>query len=198
MTALDTMRLFAAVFPPAEVAQRFAGAARGVARGFSANAVAWSRPEQIHLTLAFLGGVPRAKVGEFERALDEACRRGQRHLLQACGLGCFPAPARARVLWAGLDGDLAALDGLKRALDENLAGLGYAPDKRPFHPHLTLGRVKQWTAGDGRHLAAALPAGRQTEFGPCMVERVELMQSVLLPAGAQYTLVRSFPLWGRE
>jgi 2'-5' RNA ligase len=160
------MRLFVAVFPPAAVVQRLAGAARAVASGLSPKAVAWTQPEQIHLTLNFLGSVDQGGVAEIERAMDGACRRGERHRLQARSLGCFPSPARARIIWAGLGGALAALEGLKQALDENLARIGYAPDPRPFHPHLTLGRVKLWTGRDRRHLTEALPQWRDVEFGP--------------------------------
>jgi RNA 2',3'-cyclic 3'-phosphodiesterase len=192
----SSMRLFVAVFPPAEVARRLAVAARALAGGFSAKAVAWTQPEQIHLTLNFLGPVDQTGVAEIERAMEGACRRGESHLLQTRGLGCFPSPAKARVIWAGLGGALAALEGLKRALDENLARLGYAPDERPFHPHLTIGRVKQWTGGDRQHLAAALPRWREAEFGPWLVECVDLMESVLSPSGARYARLQSFPLAG--
>ncbi len=196
MAAPETMRLFVAVFPPAEVAQRMDEAARGLARGLSPKAVAWTRPEQIHLTLHFLGGVERARVEGIERAVEMVCRGGERHLLQARGLGCFPSASRPRILWAGLGGAADVLEGLKRTLDESLARLGCAPEMKPFHPHLTLGRVKLLTGGDRRHLAGTLPQWREADFGPWTVERVDLMRSTLLPAGAEYARVRSFPLPG--
>jgi RNA 2',3'-cyclic 3'-phosphodiesterase len=190
------MRLFVAVFPPAEVAHRLAEAARGVAGGLSPKAVAWTRPEQIHLTLNFLGNVERTKVEELARAVEAACLRSEPHLLQASGLACFPSPARPRIIWAGLRGAVDVLEELKRALDESLASVGFAPETRPFHPHLTIGRVKLLNGDDRRHLAATLPAWREADFGPWTVERVDLMQSVLLPAGAEYARVQSFLLPG--
>ena len=68
------------------------------------------------------------------------------------------------------------------------------PMKGPFHPHLSLGRVKRLNAGDRLHLAATLPQWRETDFGPWTVEQVDLMQSTLSPAGAEYARVQSFPL----
>jgi RNA 2',3'-cyclic 3'-phosphodiesterase len=196
MDANGKIRLFVAVFPPTEVAERLSEAARGLAGGLSPEAVAWTRPEQIHLTLNFLGQVERGKVEEFQRAVAAACRGGGPFLLRARGLGSFPSPARARILWAGLDGAVAAVEGLKGMLDAGLAPLGHVPDERPFHPHLTLGRVRLLNGGDRRHLAAALPQWREADFGSWTVERVDLMQSVRLPGGAQYAPVQSFALQG--
>jgi 2'-5' RNA ligase len=196
MPANETIRLFVAVFPPAEVVRQVTEAARGLASGLSPKAVAWTRPEQIHVTLNFLGNVERAKVEAVARAVESACRRGEPHLLRARGLGCFPSPARPRIIWAGLGGAVAALDALKQSLDEDLAQIGHVAETRPFHPHLSIGRVKLLNAGDRRHLAATLPSWRETDFGPWTVERVELMQSVLSPQGAEYARVQSYPLPG--
>lgn len=190
----ETRRLFVAVFPSPEVSRRLAEAIPAVAQSISPGAVAWTREEQLHLTLFFLGSVPRAKVGEIEQALEDAGEHGKRHTLRARGLGCFPNANRPRILWAGLGGDLAPLESLKQALDKSLGSLGYAPDARPFHPHLTLGRVKLLTARDRRHLASVLPQWRETDFGQWQVDRLDLMRSVLSPAGSRYERLRSFPL----
>lgn len=186
--------MFVAVFPPVEVAQGLTEAARALAGGLSPRAVAWTRAEQIHLTLNFLGNAERAKVEGFQRAVEAACRPGGPLILRARGLGCFPSPARARVIWAGLSGDVTAVERLKGTLDECLAPLGYVADARPFHPHLTIGRVKLLSGGDRRHLTVTLPKWRETDFGAWTTERVDLMQSVLSPGGAEYALVQSFPL----
>jgi len=194
VSANETNRLFVAVFPPPEVARRLTEAAGDFGGGFSPKAVAWTRLEQIHLTLNFLGNVKRIRVEECARAVEAACRLGETHLLQARGFGCFPSPAQPRIIWAGLGGAVAILEALKRALDASLASLGYTPDKRPFHPHLTIGRVKLLNSGDRRHLAAALPRWSEADFGPWTVERVDLMQSMLAPAGAKYARIQSFSL----
>jgi RNA 2',3'-cyclic 3'-phosphodiesterase len=198
MASVETRRLFVAVFPPPEVAQQLAEAARAVAQTLSPTAVAWTQPVQIHLTLNFLGSVEQGRLPEIQRAVEQACQRGEPHFLQARGLGCFPGLARPRILWSGLDGAVPVLEGLKRRLDESLARLGCPSDERPFHPHLTIGRVKKLAGNDQRRLAATLPQWRRTEFGLWTVERIELMQSVLLPSGAEYARVQSFPLAARK
>jgi 2'-5' RNA ligase len=194
MAALEQVRLFVAVFPSAEVVQQLMEGACGLAHGLSPKAVAWIHPEQIHLTLNFLGDVQRARIGEFEQAVNAACRRGEPLFLRARGLGCFPGPARPRIIWAGVDGGGDALAGLKRTLDENLAKLGYMPDERAFHPHLTIGRVQRLNDGERLHLGETLQQWREADFGPWNMERVDLMQSVLAAAGAEYSRVQSFPL----
>jgi RNA 2',3'-cyclic 3'-phosphodiesterase len=164
MAVPEIIRLFVAVFPPVEVVERLTEAARGLAGGLSRRAVAWTRQEQIHLTLNFLGNVERGKVEEFQRAVEVACRRAEAFFLRARGLGCFPSAARARILWAGLGGAVATVEGLKATLDAGLAPLGYVPDAAPFHPHMTLGRSKFLYDTDQRHLTATLPQWREVEF----------------------------------
>jgi RNA 2',3'-cyclic 3'-phosphodiesterase len=186
------MRLFLAVFPPIEIAHRLTEAACDLAGGLAPKTVAWTRPEQIHLTLIFLGNVKRAKVEELARAVEAVCVRGKIHPLQARGLGCFPSPARPSIIWAGLAGAVAVLGELKRRLEESLTKLDYAEETRPFRPHLTIGRVKTLNSADRRHLTVSLPLWPETDFGGWMVERVDLMQSELSPAGAEYTNVQSF------
>jgi 2'-5' RNA ligase len=196
VTSNANIRLFVAIFPPPQLVEQLAKAARSLADDLSPRAVSWTRPEQIHLTLNFLGNVERARLEYFQRAVESACRRGEPFSLRARGIGCFPTPTRPRILWAGLDGATAALEKLKAELDAHLAPLGYAPDPRPFQPHLTIGRVKLLSSGDRRHLTATLPQWRETEFGPCPVERVDLMQSLLSPRAAKYSIIESFAVPG--
>lgn len=190
VSATETMRLFVAVFPPAELAQRLASAAPEL----PPQSVTWTRTEQIHLTLNFLGNVPRASIGSIEEALEQASRNAERHTLRAQGLGCFPTPIRPRIIWAGLAGDLAPLEKLKQALDISLASVGYPPETRPFHAHLTLGRVKILSGRDRRRLAEALLEWQQKPLGTWQVKNIDLMQSVTSPAGAKYERIQSFDL----
>jgi RNA 2',3'-cyclic 3'-phosphodiesterase len=194
MPGEETWRLFVAVFPPPEIQQRLAEATRDLESGLSPKAVAWTRPEQIHLTLNFLGNVECSRVDEFARTIEQTCLRSKPHLLRAQGIGCFPSASRPQIIWAGLAGAVAVLQELKKSLDESLAKLGYVPETRPFHPHLTIGRVKQLKAADRRHLAATLPPWREKEFGSWTAERIDLMRSTLSPTGAKYALLQSFAL----
>ena len=101
------------------------------------------RPEaDAHLTLAFLGEVDHADLASVCRAVAEASAPFSPFELRIRGLGAFPDPARPRVVWAGIEGDLETLGALQRALVSGLSKAGYRPADDRFHPHVTLGRVK--------------------------------------------------------
>jgi len=194
VAASDKVRLFVAIFPPESVIQRLMETIRTLAETLPKKAIAWSSPEQIHLTLNFLGGTPRDRIPDLERALAEVCSFAKCHYLEAAGLGCFPTPRRPRVVWAGLADPSGALLSLKNKLDERLTELGYAKEERTFQPHLTIGRVKELDAAMRLDVTPAVKEIRERSFGRWTVSQVDLMQSVLSPHGALYSVVKSFPL----
>ncbi|MGO8698918.1 MAG: RNA 2',3'-cyclic phosphodiesterase [Limisphaerales bacterium] len=194
MAANDKVRLFVAVFPPEPIIQRLSDTIRGLAKVLPPKAVAWSLPEQIHLTLNFLGSTPRERIKDLEQVLGEVCSSVKAHPLEATGLGCFPRPSRPRIIWAGLSDPSGALLALKNKLDERLVELGYAKEDRPFQAHLTIGRVKEMKASERLDLTQTMQELRETPFGQWTAAQVELMQSVLSPHGAHYSVVKSFQL----
>jgi 2'-5' RNA ligase len=141
MPQTETKRLFVAIFPPTHIVTSLQAAVAGLAKKIPARAVRWTRPEQVHLTLNFLGSVEVARIPEIESALCAACEGHQAHKVRVAGLGCFPNPIRPRILWAGLAGDLRPLENLKKSLDARLLAAGCVGEDRPFHPHLTIGRA---------------------------------------------------------
>lgn len=194
MPETETKRLFVATFPPAHLVASLQTAAAGLAERLPARAIRWTRPDQIHLTLFFLGAIAGARIPEIETALRAACAGHRRHTLRATGLGCFPNPSRPRIIWAGLAGDLRPVENLKKAVDAGLLACGCVGEDRPFHPHLTVGRVAELNAAGRSQLAEALAGEPERDFGPWEVERVDLMQSVLSPRGAAYSVLQSIEL----
>ena len=122
------------------------------------SAVRWVRPEGIHLTLKFLGDVDAGLVDRILGALEPTARGTGPFSLGLSGLGAFPSADSPRVVWVGLKGDLAPLGELQARIDRQLnADLGFAPEGRPFRPHLTLGRLRQGaSAADRRRVAEAM------------------------------------------
>lgn len=143
--------------------------------------VRWVRPELIHLTLRFLGDTAVAKLPALAAALDALGAQHAPFALALREVGCFPNRKRPRVIWAGLDSQLAPLQALKRDLDEALVPLGWGVEDRPFQPHLTLGRVK-----DSRLLQGV---AWQVDVEPVSVPvtAVVLMESELTRVGPIYT-----------
>lgn len=154
------------------------------------NGVRWVRPDGIHLTLKFLGDVD---AGMVEPLLNAMGRVGilTQHTpfeLELTRLGMFPNAREPRVLWAGVGGDLAALAGLQQSVDEAISALGFPPERRPFRPHLTLGRVRdQVTAVDRGKIGAHLSQATLGECSSWTVRELHLIHSNLTPAGAIYS-----------
>jgi 2'-5' RNA ligase len=150
--------------------------------------VRWVRSEGIHLTLKFLGDVPADQIGEITRALQKSCQGGAPFSLSCGELGCFPNLKRPRVVWVGIQEETRTLAQLQKAIEENVAPLGYPPEKRKFSPHLTIGRVQRRVgSGDLRRLGEVVGASEIGTLGQMEVRSVNLMRSDLRPSGAVYT-----------
>lgn len=154
--------------------------------------VAWVAVGNLHVTLKFLGRVERFRLGEVGAALAETAAGTAAFELAVQGLGAFPTPTRARVIWAGVGAGAGATSGLAACVEEALAGLGFPRETRPFEPHVTLGRVRE-PRGNAA-LAAALAAGAVRDFGRVDVQRVCLMRSELSPWGARHSELRALTL----
>lgn len=179
------MRLFIAVALDEAVRERL-GKAQDRLRSAPCP-VKWVKPELMHLTLRFLGEVDEALVGILEQVMASAAQGVGQFEVTLAGLGAFPERGAPRVVWAGIH-DNGSLALLNSRLEEAVRRLGFAPETRPFRPHLTLGRVS------GRQGAAELRRRLATqaddEFGSCTIAELLLIQSVLSPAGPAYAPLR--------
>ena len=152
----------------------------------------WVTPEQIHLTLRFLGNVPEAQVTSIAQAMEHATQGQTAFTLRAQSLGCFPHASRPRVLWVGLADPSQALVPLNERLTTALLPLGFPPEERPFHLHLTLARAQNGIRS--QQLLPVLQAYQNRCFGEFAVTQLHLFQSNLQRGGALYTLLRSVTL----
>lgn len=151
--------------------------------------VRWVPPENLHVTLRFLGDVTRDLRAEVEGAVEAAVAGNEPFPAALGSPGAFPRIDRARVLWVGLSEGDAAVRALARQVDSALRPLDFAPEKR-FHPHITVGRVKAPLHRDAADRFSAL------EIVPhrTMVTSVDMMRSTLTPEGAVYEIIRKIPL----
>jgi RNA 2',3'-cyclic 3'-phosphodiesterase len=156
--------------------------------------VRWTRPENVHLTLKFLGDLPAVRVADVTDAMRSAAAGHDAFRLAAAGIGVFPGLRRPRVLWAGLSGAVAALERLQQALDDRLAAAGIPREARGFHGHLTLGRFGEGAAAGP--VADALSVYAAQGFGSFEVRELVLFQSDLRPRGPVYTALARAPLRG--
>jgi 2'-5' RNA ligase len=156
--------------------------------------VRWTAIAQLHLTLQFLGYVDRKYLPDFENALAKVCSQIAPFQLGAQGVGCFPSQRKPRVLWVGLNGEVERLAQMKSALDAGFSTLGFVPEERKFHPHLTLARIEHLKLREIETFSRQITANETTRFGAWAVEKVDLMQSILSSTGPKYSLLKAFSL----
>ncbi len=157
----------------------------GVVAGWKDEGLRWTDPANWHLTVAFLGLTDPARVASIEAAMREvASRYGPMHL-RTGGLGAFPSPGRARVLWYGVEDPAGELAALARDLHSEL-GLEVAG---PYRPHLTLARARRGPVNLAPFLADA-----SAPEGELVVDRLNLMRSHLGGGPARYEVVGSAQL----
>ena len=185
------MRLFTAI----ELNDKVKAALRQVQRALSAfdRTVRWVTPEQMHLTLKFLGEVPDGRVDEISGASARIARESSPFDLVIGGCGCFPPAGRVRVAWVGMDESSGALAACNERCEAEYAEIGFARERRAFSPHLTLGRVRD-DRTDGR-LRDAVEALQVEPLRQGVVD-LRVIRSTLTPQGAQYAVVSRHRLGG--
>jgi len=154
-------------------------------------AIRWVSKANLHLTVKFLGNVEEAQIEPIGAALAAAFRPFPRFAINAKGLGVFSDLRRPRILWVGLTGNELAR--LATTVESALLPLGFAPEKRSFTPHLTIGRWRQFDRPP-LTLEQELEHWQHYEFGRSTVDQVILFRSVLKPEGAVYTRLQTVTL----
>ena len=187
------MRAFIAIEIPDQIQQAIHKATSNLRSELGA-AIRWVSPENIHLTLKFLGDIPPIQVDALTSTLRAQADSVPTFDVKVGGIGSFPDVKRARVLWIGLNAP-AELMALSRGIESACARLGYESEKRGFSPHLTIGRVRQdASAADAQKIRRALEAATIDSLGAVRVDSVHLFKSDLKRNGAVYTKLFSAPL----
>lgn len=150
--------------------------------------VRWVRLEGLHLTLRFLGAIDPERVADIGEAVARAATRHDPFEAVISGAGAFPDRARPRTLWLGVEVGQDELRGLARSLDEELDGLGWRIEDRPFRPHLTLARADGRREGP-RAARLLVEQARPLELR-FVVDRVVLFESVTGGGPARYLPLR--------
>ena len=172
------MRLFIAIFPPADVQMAAYHAADPLRT--SRDAVAWVKRDNLHYTMRFLGECEPGAVERASAAMREAAVTRARFGASVGGFGAFPNAKRARVLWLGTLQGAEPMRHLASALEASLVQHGFEPAEQPFEPHLTVGRVR--TPGDWTSRLLDVP----TVESRFQVDRLRLVKSTLDPGGSRY------------
>jgi RNA 2',3'-cyclic 3'-phosphodiesterase len=157
--------------------------------------VRWVNPEKIHLTLKFFGNIEESRIEPIFKSIEEPIRNTLPFSLEVRGVGAFPHLRNPRVIWMGLVDGREVLVSFQKQIETQLEKIGFQPEDRPFHPHLTLGRMK--SSRGKEELVGRMERNKEEEFGDFQVERVILFKSDLKPSGPIYTLLKEIKLGGR-
>lgn len=152
--------------------------------------VKWVEPENLHLTLKFLGDVPEDLLDAVKATLHSVAQGTPEFSFRVEGTGGFPNLRRPRVLWVGVVPETSLMR-LQESVETALKALGFPREDRPFHPHITLGRVKRPVTIT--ELLRLLGEYRATAFGVVPATYLTLFRSDLSPQGPTYTPLGRFP-----
>ncbi|MBN1273622.1 MAG: RNA 2',3'-cyclic phosphodiesterase [Candidatus Aminicenantes bacterium] len=154
--------------------------------------VKWIRSSGIHITLKFLGEISDNEAEAMIKGLESIVEQQNVFSLSVKGTGRFPPQGRfPRVLWAGIE-DGGKLVRLQARIEDMASEIGFQKEKRDFHPHLTLGRIKNPSNLDA--VLSRLQEDQSKNFGEMKVEKVTFFRSILKPTGAEYSILNESTL----
>jgi 2'-5' RNA ligase len=188
------LRTFLAVEASPEIralAARLIGRLHRGARG-----IRWVEPHNLHWTIKFLGDVAPDDVRRVCEAAARAAGDASPFEVVCRGVGAFPSIDRPRTIWLGLAAGGEGLAALAECVESQLEPLGYRREARRFHPHLTLGRVRE--SGRDRTLIEALQAHRDFAAGSMEVDELVVFHSLLGKQGPTYEPLATAELGGLD
>lgn len=193
---MAVLRAFIAIDLPEDIHQRLEQVSSNLQQQLAGMPVRWVPIDKVHLTLKFLGDVSETNVEMVTKIIATESANQRPFEISIGSLGVFPNVRRPRVIWVGVEA-AEDLNTLQRRIEAEVARLGYAPDDRPFSPHLTIGRVSR-NAGPAqvRAIGDLLRKEKLGFLGAARVSHIHLYRSDLKPGGAVYTRLFTAQLIG--
>jgi 2'-5' RNA ligase len=178
------IRAFIAIDIPDDVRAAIEDAQARLKRAHVGVKISWSKIDNVHLTLQFLGYIGETLVDKIKSGLQSVATEHQPFDLPVHGAGAFPNEHRARVIWVGCDDAGGRLKALAGSVQAAMQPLGFKPEHHEFSAHLTLGRIK--VPRPDVALTRAVESLKNTAFGTLRVEAIHLFESQLHPEGSIY------------
>jgi RNA 2',3'-cyclic 3'-phosphodiesterase len=183
----QTYRTFIAIELPLHIRHLIKAHIDQLRSAFPRVRASWSREDNLHLTLKFLGEVPVARTGALFNACREAVKQAGPFELMVKGCGSFPPHGKPKVLWIGIEEaetSESRLHQLHAAIEDSCAAHGFEREERPYHPHLTIARVRE-----AKNTRALADRHKQTDFAAEMftVSEVVVFRSELSSAGSKHS-----------
>jgi 2'-5' RNA ligase len=190
------LRLFIAIRLPDQIQAALERAQTRLRSSLRQSSVRWTRPEQLHLTLRFLGNVEAHRVEALITAGQSACRDFAQLSLRVEEVGFFPNERFPRVIWAGVRDSGQQLGLLQTAVQTATQEFCSEPPDHRFQGHVTLGRIKDLKRAETAALVRAASALASERFGESTATEIELMRSQLSSSGAEHERLAGFLLSG--
>jgi 2'-5' RNA ligase len=186
------MRTFVAIDIPKEIKDSMEKIQYRLRNSLKEGVIRWTKPNSVHLTLKFFGSISERDVEHIIGLLKDSVKGFKPFMLTVEKVGVFPNARQPRVLWLGItDGDNSLMT-LQKQIDDDLHGIGFPREERPFRPHLTLGRTKAHRGIEG--LSSVLEEFKDYKAGALPAAGLTLYRSDLRPEGPVYTRLGYFPL----
>jgi 2'-5' RNA ligase len=193
-SSAGVFRLFVAISLPDAVTDEVEKAQRQLRDAFPGKLVRWTKREQFHLTLKFLGDVPESRVPELVSSLRESCMPFSELPLRAERIGFFPDARFPRVMWVGVHDENNVLSQLQSAIEDAVKGFTAERPEKRFTGHVTLGRIPNIQRRETEALAKLTSGMSGQFFGQWVTDKVELIRSELSSSGSRYTTLADIPL----
>ncbi len=189
----ESMRTFLAL-PLAEMFQSEIEACTKSLKSY-ANGIKWVAPEQVHITLHFFGETRQEELQTIQEHVGVVTERYGALKLGLQEIGFFPSPAKPRIIWIGVSGDVTLLAQMQREIEQELRDSGFAIEDRPFQAHATIGRVKrqgQEIQRFSQRIEKQKSPVLRTELRS--FDHIALFKSLLTPQGPHYEILQIFLL----
>lgn len=184
------IRAFIAIKIPEDIIQQIVGVQDVLKR--SGVSVKWVEPQNIHLTLKFLGDIVESQIGGIVQVIQESTEEIDPFQISISHVGAFPNLRYPRVIWVGVQDVQKVLQKFQHRLEQGLTTLGFVIEEGIFKPHITIGRIKS-QKGKG-NLLRIVETLVNTQLGIVQVNSIHLIQSSLKPTGPEYTVLHTINL----
>ncbi len=190
----SSVRAFFAIQLPQVVKVKIKTSCAAIQQDISSINLKWVNPENLHITLKFLGEIDLQLVGMYSKLVNDRVGRLKAFELEIMGMGVFPQIKKARVLWVGCNNCDSLLQ-ISKMLEEIGSNLGLPLETKKFSAHITIARIKfPLTPGEANILGNHLTANEHLSFGSWKVNNFSFFKSELRSSGPIYTLLNTFKL----
>jgi len=191
---MKTLRTFIAVDFPIEIKEKIESITAYFKTQLPAKAIKWVDPNNMHLTLKFMGETPADQLEPIKNAMQKVATAYPVFSIEVINLGMYPNHKKPRVVWLGISGE-ENLISLHKQLDRALQEVGIQPERRPLSPHLTIARVRRNSSKESvKDIGQTLSQFKVSTLGIVRVNEIVYYQSELKPQGPNYTILQSSPL----